>query len=403
MRSSIIGVLAAIALEAAFFPPAALLSLGVLAWSCLRWERGPRLVRESRAYLVAAAAFGVTLLCLWPYLRSAGVFGPLVTFTEARSMPEFGPEGRVPVFLLTWWGYWVGGNAGIHNLPTRPPWFLLALLWPLLRLWPARFPFLKPIPRGAPPIPQIIGAALLLFASAHVLLFRLYLPNRYTQATTRVLLTLLAGGVILALLDAALLRRARAPNDQGTFHGPVILSGVAAVLMLLLAYPLLIPTFPTNSYIQGTAPDLYRFFASQPATIRIASVADEANNLPTFTRRSIVVGAECAVPFHPTYYLPLRERGLQIARAQYSDDPVTVRQCVRDQQIDFWLLDRKAFTPRYHRKSRLLRQLRLAAPGENLGVAQGKTPLLKEPPPASIVYQDARFTVVDARRYFAAD
>lgn len=403
VRGSIIGVLVAIALEAAFFPPAALLSLGVLAWSCLRWERGPKLVREPRVYLVAAAAFGLTLVCLWPYLRNVGAFGPMVTLTEARSMPEFGPEGRVPVFLLTWWGYWVGGNAGIHNLPTRPPWFLLALLWPLLRLWPARFPFLKAIPRGAPPVPQIIGAALLLFASAHILLFRLYLPNRYTQATMRVLLTLLAAGVILALLDALLLRRTQTPNDHRPVRQPMILSGVAAVLLLLLAYPLLIPAFPTNSYIQGTAPELYRFFASQPATTRIASVADEANNLPTFTRRSIVVGAECAVPFHPAYYLPLRERGLQIARAQYSDDPATVRQCVRDQQIDFWLLERKAFTPRYHRKSRLLRQLRLSAPGENLGVAEGRTPLLKSPPPASIVYQDSRFIVVDARRHFAAD
>ncbi|MDQ3545805.1 MAG: hypothetical protein M3429_04705 [Verrucomicrobiota bacterium] len=402
VRGSIIGVLVAIALEAAFFPPAALLSLGVLGWSCLRWENGPRLVSAPRVYLVAAAGFGLTLLCLWPYLRSVGVFGPLVTFAEAKSMPEFGPEGRVPVFLPTWWGYWVGGNAGIHNLPTRPPWFLLPLLWPLLRRRPARFPFLKTLPGGARLVPQIIGASLLLFASAHVLLFRLYLPNRYTQATMRVLLTLLAGGVIIALLDAAILRWSRAPNDHRSFRGPIILSGVALVLILLLAYPLLIPAFPTNSYVRGNAPGLYRFFASQPATIRIASVSDEADNLPTFSRRSIIIGAECAVPFHPAYYLPLRERGLQIARAQYSDDPALVEQCVRDQQIDFWLLERKAFTPKYHRKSRLLRHLRLVAPQEELGRAQGKTPLLKTPPPGSIVYQDARYIVVDARRLFTA-
>jgi hypothetical protein len=98
----------------------------------------------------------------------------------------------------------------------------------------------------------------------------------------------------------------------------------------------------------------------------------------------------------------LRERGLQIARAQYSDDPALVEQCVRDQQIDFWLIERKAFTPKYHRKSRLLRQLRLVAPQEELGRAQGKTPVLKTPPPGSIVYQDARYIVVDARRLFTA-
>ncbi len=79
-------------------------------------------------YLLFAAASGLTLLCLWPYLHSVGAFGPLVTYAEARRMPEFGPEGRVPFFFPSWWDSWVGGNGGIHNLPTRPPWFLAGVL-----------------------------------------------------------------------------------------------------------------------------------------------------------------------------------------------------------------------------------------------------------------------------------
>ncbi|MEO5717923.1 MAG: hypothetical protein ABIR29_05055, partial [Chthoniobacterales bacterium] len=101
--------------------------------------------------------------------------------------------------------------------------------------------------------------------------------------------------------------------------------------------------------------------------------------------------------------LPLRERGLEIARAQYSRDPAVVRQCLRDQQIDYWLLDRNAFTPKYARKSRLLRQLSLVVPTENMGVAHGGTPFLQEPPPASIAYEDERYIVLDARRLFAPD
>ncbi|MEO5754873.1 MAG: hypothetical protein ABIR38_09215 [Chthoniobacterales bacterium] len=402
VRGSLLGLLIAIGLEAIFFPPAALLSLGVLAWSCLGWDRGPRLLKTRQAYLVAAAGLGLTLLCLWPYLHQVGISGPLVSYAEARHMPEFGPKGRVPVFLSSWWGYWVGGNAGLHNLPTRPFWFLLALLWPLLRLCPNRFPFLRAVPGGTRPIPQIIGAALSLFALAHILLFRLYLPNRYTQATTRVLLTLLAGGVIVALIDTALLREKSRPNEHNGRRGKVTLVLVALTLGVLLAYPVLIPVFPTNSYLEGQAHGLYRFFARQPATIRIASVADEADNLPTLCRRSIVIGAECAVPFHPAYYLPLRARGLQIARAQYSDDPAVVQQCVRDQQIDFWLLERKAFTPKYRHHSRLLRQLRLVAPAEDLGVAHGETPFLKSSPPGAIAYQDKRYIVLDVHRLFAA-
>jgi hypothetical protein len=399
LRGSMLGVLVAVGLEALFFPPAALLSLGVLAWDCVRWDKGLKLApaRGSRGYLLFAAAFSLILLCLWPYLHRVDAFGSLVSYTEAKRMPEFGPEGRVPFFFPSWWGYWVGGNGGIHNLPTRPPWFLVALLWPVLRRFPEQFPLLKAVPRGARPVPQIIGGALLLFAIAHLLLFRLYLPNRYTQSTTRVLMILLAGGVVLALIDAALCRAEKRRKRGGRTGELATLGSVAVLLAVMAGYPLLLPTFPTVSYVKGVTPGLYHFFDLQPATIRIASLSDEADNLPTFCQRSIIIGAECAVPFHPGYYLPLRDRGLQIARAQYSAYPGVLQKCLSDQQIDFWLLDRKAFSRRYWRKSRLLRQLRLSVADQTLGVAQGATPILQRPPPGSVAYEDARFIVIDTR------
>ena len=68
---------------------------------------------------------------------------------------------------------------------------------------------------------QVVGAALLLFATAHLLLFRLYLPNRYTQPTMRVLLALAAGGVMLALVDAALRRVERGSDGRRFFSAGV--------------------------------------------------------------------------------------------------------------------------------------------------------------------------------------
>jgi hypothetical protein len=242
------------------------------------------------------------------------------------------------------------------------------------------------------------GAALILFATAHLLLFHLYLPNRYTQPTMRVLLTLAAGGVILALVDAGL-RLAAIRQDRQQVASTVAATGLTAVVFgLILGFPLLVPKFPTASYIKGSQADLYRFIARQPLTIRIASLSDEANNLPAFCRRSLIVGAECAVPFHPAYYLPLRERGLQQARAQYSPDLNVVRQCVRDQQIDFWVLDRSAFSPTYIQGSRLLRQLSMSVPHEILGAVKGVIPVLQRPPPGSVAFQNAKFVVLDARR-----
>ena len=404
VRGSTLGMLVAIGLEALFFPPAALLSLGILAWDLLRWENGPRLVsiQAPSPYFLLAPAIILTLLFLLPYLHRASAFGPLVTYAEARRMPEFAPGGRVPVFLPSWWGYWIGGNAGIHNLPTRPPWFLAAFLWPVLRRFPDHFPLLKSVPGGARPVPQIIGAALSLFVLAHMFLFRLYLPNRYTEAATRVVLILLGAGVLLALIEATL-RWAKLRLAQQRRVSGVAAFGLASTLAgVMAAYPLLVP-FPTASYLKGSDPALYQFFARQPAAIRIASLANEANNLPLLCRRSNLVGAECAVPFHLGYYLPLRDHGLQIARAQYSADPAIVQQCVRDQQIDFWLLDRAAFSPTYWHSNRLLRQLRPSAPGETLGEVHGATPFLQRPSQQSIAFHDERFIVLDAHRLLGRD
>jgi len=396
LRGSIPGVLVTIGLEGVVFPPAALLSLGVLGLDCLHCDKrcGLSLAKDIRAYLLLAAAFFLTLACIWPYWNSVGKFGPLVTYVQARQMPEFGPVGRVPFFFPSLWDYWVGGNAGIHTPPTRPPWFLAAFLWPLLRYFPNQFPFLKAVPRGARPMTQMIVAGLALFFAAHLLLFRLYLPNRYTQPTMRVLFTLAAAGVLLALVDSAL-------RWAVTRRRPVCLAihGLAAIfLAFILGFPLLVSGFPMASYVEGTDPELYRFFARQPLTSRIASLSDEANNLPTFCRRSITVGAECAVPFHPGFYLPLRERALQLARAQYSAERDVVQKCVRDQQIDFWLLDRKAFARNYARGSRLLRLLNLSVRQEMPEASLGAEPVLKRPPPGSIVYEDAKFIVLDAQR-----
>ncbi|MGH8095147.1 MAG: hypothetical protein ACREIF_17050 [Chthoniobacterales bacterium] len=403
VRASRPGVLISVGLQALFFPPAALLSLGVLGWDCLSWDHGLRIapVKGSRNYLVIGVALGFALLCVLPYLHRMGAFGPLVTYAEARRMPEFGPKGRVPFFFPTWWGNWVAGNGGIHTLPTRPPWFLAAFLWPLLRRFPRQFPLLNAVPRGSRPVPQIIGAALSLFAVAHLFLFHLYLPNRYTESSTRVLLMLLAGGVLLALIDGAL-RWAETRSSRRLSSSRLAALGFSGLLLaVMLAYPLVLSTFPSASYVKGTAPGLYRFFALQPATIHIASLSDQADNLPVFCRRSVIIGAECAVPFHPAYYLPLRARGLQIARAQDSADLAVLQQCLREQHIDFWLLDRGAFSPGYVQKSRLLRQLNLSRPDQPIRLAQGATPFLERPPPESVVYQNAHFLVLDAHRLLA--
>ena len=397
-RHSFIGIVLSIGFAALLFPPAALVLLGVLGLAIF-WKKGPESdqVRDNSLF---AAALIVSLMILLPYFEQTHAFGSVISRAQAERMPEFGPKGRVPFFFASWWGNWVAGNGGLHTPPTHPPWLLAGFLWPMLRKFPRQFPLLNSIPRGAWPVPQIIAASLTLFFLAHLFLFRLYLPNRYTAAVMRLLLVLMGGVILVAIMDGALRWGATHPAMRTRFRQTIAIVGCSAALAIIPSYPFFLTKFPSAGYIRGEDPNLYRFFSRQPADIKIASLSDEADNLPTFCRRSVVVGAECAIPLHPKYYLPLRERALQIARAQDSADPSFVEKVVRDEKVDFWLLDSRAFTRDYWQRSRLLRQLRLVYPALNLGPPRPTASFLQHPPPGSIAYQDRQFVVIDTHRLF---
>lgn len=386
-----LAVLITILLQNLFFPPGALVSLGVVALDLVRFRKTrPRLSREPLDYLLCAGALALTLLTLFPYLHTAERFGPLVSYAEAWLMPEFAPGGRVPFFYPDFWNYWVHGSGGLH-IQSRPSWLFAGFLWPILAAFPRAFPLLKGMSAGVRPLLQVAGSSLVVFAISHAVLFHLYLPSRYTQHPGRILLALAAGGVIVAIADS-LLRWCKAQEARVRSANAALVLTTGLLLWIVL-FPMFLSQFPRVNYITGAAPDLYEFFAAQSATTRIASLADEANNLPVFCHRSIIFGVETAVPFHRGYYPALHQRGVAIARAQYSSDLALIQRCLRDQHIDFWLLDQGAFTPDYVKENRALRQLREVVPN----ISSGTTPLFQQPPRQCVVFANRRFVVLDAR------
>lgn len=376
-------------LHGLFFPPGALVSLGVVALVFLNPDRnGPVLMRDRRAYWFFIAASAAVILPTLLYLRASQKFGPIISFTAARQMTEFAPGGRVPFFYPDLWNYWMHGAGGLH-IQSRPSWLFAAFLWPLLACFPRQFPLLHRFRHATRFLLQIALSALLLFAAAHLLLFRLYLPSRYTQHPARILFAAAAAAAIMALSDSFL----RWAASRSFKAAPVL---VTIFLLWIVCFPIFLSRFPRVDYIEGNAKALYQFFAKQPPSVRIASIADEANNLPSFCRRTIIFGVETAVPFHPGYYLPLRDRALAVARAQYSPDLAIVQQCIRDQRIDFWLLDRGAFTAEHVRYNRALRQLR-----ETITLSERTQPFLQHPPPGCVAFSNPQFVVVDAHAVLA--
>ena len=130
------------------------------------------------------------------------------------------------------------------------------------------------------------------------------------------------------------------------------LASTALVGAAIVSYPTLLKfrgfdPFPgTLTYVVGNVPELYKFFSQQPKESLIASLALEADNLPTFAKRSVLVAPEYALPYSKGYYAQFSQRALDLINAQYSPDLDSVENFIQKYGVDFWLLDREyVFTP----------------------------------------------------------
>jgi len=381
LRRSLFAVAVAIALMGLFYPPFALLSVAILTLRLWHWRGNfPRLSQQRTDYWFWCIGLIAAVLVLSPYIIP-NPFGPVVTVAEAKVQPEFLQVGRVfgrafffhenPVI------YWLGGpSSGMLFLGSMPPLILLGLALPFWMRQLAQFPLLKQVKqRGL--LPQIILASLGLFFLAHAFLFHLYFPNRYVYHSLRVVAALAAGIAWMVWLEAKL----RLVSQQITagLTGRQFLSlGLTGLLGAALMTAPFLPqiNLPGQLQIVGEVPRLYEFLSQQPKDTLIASVAEEVNNLPSFAARSILVGREYAYPYHTRYYTQIRQRTIDLIRAQYSSDLTQVQHFIQKYNVDFFLLDSGAFTPGYVAKHEWMSQFQPATATALTQLQKGEVPAL---------------------------
>ena len=108
-------------------------------------------------------------------------------------------------------------------------------------------------------------------------------------------------------------------------------------------YPENIPNLhnPSANYYRGKNPELYEFFAMQPKDTLIASLSRESDNLPTFSRRSVLTSREHSVPYNLGYIVPFRNRTGALIRAFLHPYIHELRSFLADYEVDFILVDRR--------------------------------------------------------------
>ncbi|HBB36155.1 MAG TPA: hypothetical protein DDZ80_14860 [Cyanobacteria bacterium UBA8803] len=397
LRRSLLPCLGAIALLGLFYPQYVFISAGILILQLWRWQGRPLTLSLNRQhYWFSLAGLGVAFLVMLPYALQSNEFGPAIAAAEARTLPEFWPEGRTPFFDHNPWEFWLfGKRSSLFGGVSVVPLMWTGLLLPLLLSQPSRFPLTQQVSRRVAILPQIALAACAMFFIAHACLFKLHLPIRYTTHSLRIVLALATGIALIVMLDVLIKWGTGTENWEDKTRGkgrywenspnnlipyspfpqkPLAVGVTALLVALLILYPCFV-VFPLTRYKQGEFPALYEFLAQQPKDSVIASLDEEANNLPTFAKRSVLVSEMYAIPYHVGYYRQIRQRTVDLIRAQYSPDLAAVTAFVQTYQVDFWLLHRAAFTRDYIAGSHWLMQF--PAAGEAIAkLERGKIPAL---------------------------
>jgi hypothetical protein len=413
LRVSLLPCLANVALIGLFYPQYVFIASGLLIIRLLHWQDGRLgLSTDRNNYLFCGTGLVITFLVLLPFALNSSEFGPIVTVAQAKQMPEFLPGGRVAIFKDNFKDFWfTGKSSGMFPKSLfTPVTHCVALSFPLLLLFSSVFPLAKQIKSSIWLLLQIFIVALAMFFISHAMLFYLHIPNRYTAYTFRMIVIFLTAISLTLIIDAichwALGKEAKVLIKYPTSLSPIVpgispiktrislgIIGVIAVLVLL--YPCFVPNFPRVGYKTGDLPTLYEFFQQQPKDILIASLSEEANFLPTFSQRSILLGREYGMPYHLGYYRQFKQRAIDLLMAQYSADIAVVKKFIKKYNISFWMLEKNALTLDYVQDYGWLKNFD-STPEIIANIKQGKTPALAHYMERCAVFQNERLVVLKA-------
>jgi hypothetical protein len=333
-------------LQGLFYPHIVLVEMAILSLGLIRLK-GKLIInftQQKQPYIWWIVGLMITAIALYPLTEKPPELATTVTAAQMRQMPEFNLGGRSPFFGVGWLKYWFTGSSGLA-LPLFPTivWTGLALPWLLTK----RLSITKLITPKINILTRVIIASLLMFTLAHLLLPKLHLPSRYTYHTIQFVLAVSAGIVLTIWVDLA---RTWLKNKQ-QFN--LVEKAQIALVTLFWLTVIIIPGIPyiSTAWFQdwqiGTAPEIYQYLAQQPKDILVASLSKEVNNIPAFAQRSILVGDEFAMAYHPAYHQQIQQRTVDLLQAQYSPELKVLQSFIRQYDVDYLLLDDNAFTANY--------------------------------------------------------
>jgi hypothetical protein len=399
LRRSTILCLGMLALQGLFFPQLLLLQVAILTVRIFHFENGKfRFSNERNDYVLWLLGLVVTAFVLFPFTLKISGFGTVITADQMRSMPEFGLSGRSEYFGVDPISFMFNGASGIRT-PLFPPVLWMSLGIPILLK--ARSPLSQLATQNIQLLWQVLIASLGLFSLAHILLFKLYFPSRYTYHSLRFLMPMAAAIVLTTCFITGWnwFKRKRVVRAWFSLQKRICVGLVTSFAIASL----LIPAIPfiflqPQLWMVGQYPRIYQFLSNQPPNILVASLTEEANNLPAFSHRSILIGGEFAFAYHSNYYDQFKQRSIDVIRAQYSSDLTEVQHVISKYGIDFFMIEDDFFQPGSLLSKRWLvnSSFQSTVLDTVTQLRQGRTPALKKLRRQCAVLSEKEFLIINA-------
>ncbi|NJO75344.1 MAG: hypothetical protein HC833_17210 [Leptolyngbyaceae cyanobacterium RM1_406_9] len=345
LRRSLVACLITIALQGLFFPQLLLVEIAILTVRLISWQNGsPRLTQEKHHYIIWLLGLGIAALVILPFTQGSSEFGEVVTASQMQAMPEFGSEGRSKYFGVDPISFILSGSSGLRA-PDMPYVNWMSLSLPIILK--SQLPLVRSVTKEIRILWQILLASLGVFLLAHLVLLKLYFPNRYTYHSLRFVMPIAAAIALTILFQASWrwLRQTRATKASKQY----VVLGMMGVLLILCLVTFALPTIALSrqQWVVGRYSKIYSFFADQPKDTLIASLVKEANSLPTFSQRSILAGEEFAFAYHPNYYNQFKQQTIDTIYALYSSDSGKVKEIIQTYGIDFFVVENTSFQPAF--------------------------------------------------------
>ncbi|MEA5468298.1 hypothetical protein, partial [Spirulina sp. 06S082] len=308
VRRSLLPMLLSIALLGLFFPQMMLVAMMVLSLQLVQWETPRHLSRDRRLWGFVGSGLLVAIAIAIPFALNLSEYGPSIPAEQMRSQLEYGLGGRNEYFGVNPIQFWLEGSSGLE-FPIFPSIIWAGFTLPFLRNWHSAT--IRAIFPSVRILLDLTVASLILFFLAHLLLFRLYYPSRYTYHSWRFVLSIAAGIVLAALIEKGWNWW---QQHRGRGFLPKIALGCSGLLAgVFIGVPLIPPLIIAfQGWVVGETPLLYTYLAQQPPQTIVASLAPEADNIPAFAHRTTWVGREFALPHHPQYYETIADRISQL-------------------------------------------------------------------------------------------